>query len=270
LIVGFALGMFFGYLAWGLPPEVQANKKIWICHKPGKLDQNKKINESAWPGHRGHGDHKGKCRPQPTATATPRPTKPPKPTPTPSESPKPTPTVLVCLDNGVDEPRELTIPRTQEAWDRVLFSWPESYVGECKVEPTPEPTVEPTPDPTPESTPGPTSEPLVHHTTGTPETCAGVPTPTEPANFHLYRNGELADLRWSPTEGDTVNIYWKNPSAGDWEHSLINTPNDGNEIVGNLGSYDWTFGLAQVNGNCNESDIVEVVDGMTSEWILFR
>lgn len=179
-------------------------------------------------------------------------------------TPTPVPTVLVCLDNGVDEPSELTIPRTQEAWDRVLYSWSLSYVGECKV---PEPTPTPTPTPVPEQ---PIEE--EHHTSmpGAPEICANVPTPDNPANFHLYRKGEYAELKWLPTDGDTVNIYWKNPASGNWEHSLINSPNDGVEMIGGLGSYDWSFGLAQVNGNCNQSSIMEVEDGNTPDWVLFR
>lgn len=168
---------------------------------------------------------------------------------------EPEPTVLVCLDGE----EELTIPRTAEAWKRVLYSWPSAYLGECDVPDVPPPPVE---------------EPKEEHheapMPSAPEICANVPTPENPANFHLYRKGDCAELKWLPTDGDTVNIYWKNPASGNWEHSVINSDNDGVELVCGLGGYDWTFGLAQVNGECNQSDIMEVEDGNTPDWVLFR
>jgi hypothetical protein len=56
-----------GWLIFARP--VDATTKIKICHKPGTPAQKTlKINKSAWPGHKRHGDYKGKCKPLPTPT----------------------------------------------------------------------------------------------------------------------------------------------------------------------------------------------------------
>ena len=183
--------------------------------------------------------------PVPTETPTPVPTVTPSPVPTvtpspePTESPKPTET---------PEPTETPVPTE-----------------------TPEPTETPIPTETPEptATPVPTDTPEEHHEASAPDTCPNVPKPEPPANFHLYRLGGTADLRWMPTDGQTVHIYWRDNSASDWQHSVINSPNDGQEFIYGL-SGDVTFGLQQVNDECNGSDIITVVDGLTSYWVLFR
>lgn len=178
-------------------------------------------------------------------------------------TPTPVPTVLVCLDNGQDEPKELTIPRTQEAWDRVLFSWPQSYVGECKV---PEPTPEPTPTPTPSEEP---KHDDSAEGSNAPETCtASVPEPA--MNVHGYRKGGTFEVKWYPAVADGVNIYYYQNQVPENKHSVINTDNDGSEFINGLGSLDWTFGVQSLNGGCAGSEIRWVEDGLTDTWVLFR
>jgi len=145
--------------------------------------------------------------------------------------------------------------------------------------PAPEITLTPTPEITPEVTPIPENTPVRE---SKPEGCThdcGVPActdtvPKEVANPHIYRNGECALVKWYPTEGDKVNIYWKDNSSNEWQHSLIGSPNDGYEEICAL-SGDVTFGVQSVNGCAadgvvNASTISSIVDGNTSSWVLFR
>lgn len=117
------------------------------------------------------------------------------------------------------------------------------------------PEVTPTPTEEPEVTPTPTEEPK-----GTPPTFVGSSTeapgvcgdarPTRVANINVVSHGVKGELevQWAlPTGGDRVHIeYGLGQNA---EHALLNTPNDGNEIIGGLnsGSHYW-FRVAGVNG----------------------
>src|SRR3990167_8695266 len=81
------------------------------------------------------------------------------------------------------------------------------HIGAC-VTPSPTPTPEPTEEPTP--TPEPTREPeATPSSQGLSEAGAYVcpdTSPTRaPANFHIYRNGNLVQVKWlpdNPKEGD--------------------------------------------------------------------
>ena len=151
--------------------------------------------------------------------------------------------------------------------------------GACaEIEPTPSPTVEPTasPEPTvePTATPSATPEPTVEPTPR-PETpltqagasiCQGVSFVKLPANVHVVRTGAVAEVRWTPTQGQEVSIfYWQNELPSN-THG-VKTQNDGHEFIGFLGNLNWTFDVLQWDG-CATSGMVRVVDGAESK--LFR
>ena len=133
------------------------------------------------------------------------------------------------------------------------------------------------PEPTPTPTPTPTEEPKK------PEGCTqncNPPAPVcdaeavvkEPANFHVYRKGDSAILKWVATGGNKVLAYWKHPDSPNWEHST-KSDNTGYLEIHALGTADWTFGLEQVNdcsgGVLSVGRMIEVVDGNTHGWVLF-
>lgn len=131
-----------------------------------------------------------------------------------------------------------------------------------------------------EPEPTPTPPPSEEKPSGCTENC-NPPAPQctaeavvkEPGNFHLYRRGSEAVLRWVPTGGNKVIAYWKHPTSAGWEHST-KADNTGSLTIGELGSHDWTFGLEQVNdcggGVLSVGRLIEVVDGNTFGWVLFR
>lgn len=164
----------------------------------------------------------------------------------------------------------------------------DDYWGKCKEEeptPTPTPTNTPTPtdipDEEPTSTPSATYIPVVPRSENKPEGCtqgcqapvctAEIPAPVE--NFHVYRNGDTAILKWIPKEGNKVNIYYKENSSGDWQYSVIGVENTGYYEIGGLGSLDVTFAIEAVN-DCMPSPkasfMAMVVDAITNVWTLFR
>ena len=94
-----------------------------------------------------------------------------------------------------------------------------------------------------------------------------------PINFHVYRNGDNAILRWWATAGNKINAYWKHPNEGNWEHS-IHSDNTGYLEVSGLNGDDWTFAIQQAE-NCGGGvvtigNLLSVVDGGTDSWILFK
>lgn len=197
------------------------------------------------------------CQQPPTATPTTAPTEEPTATPT------TVPTVTV----------EPTVTPTEEV--------------------TPTPTEEITPTPTDEVTPTPTKEPEITPTvipTVKVETKSGdssqgwhppaprdytcrLDRPEKPvANFHLYRKGDVAQLKWLPAgqNAPTVNVYYKLVTSGNWEHSVIAAANTGFLEIRGLDDRDFTFAIAQNNG-CIEGDMTSpIVDGNTDGWVLFR
>jgi hypothetical protein len=66
-----------------------------------------------------------------------------------------------------------------------------------------------------------------------------------------------------------ANIYYREVGNLSNAHSVINTDNDGYEEINLLGSLDWEFGVQQTK-ECNASGTVWVIDGLTSDWVLFR
>jgi hypothetical protein len=130
---------------------------------------------------------------------------------------------------------------------------------ECEVEVTPTLTPTPTEEPSPEP------EVRVISTAGAP-TCDGVPFVKLPANFHVIRRGDQADLIWVPTAGNEVSIFFHENENVSNAHGF-KTNNDGFETVYFLGSKNWTFGLLQWDG-CATSGTVWVVDDYAQR--LFR
>ena len=154
-------------------------------------------------------------------------------------TPTPIPEIIVCLDGEA----ELTIPKTRQAWARVLYSYPNAVIGEC-----PEPEVTPTPTPT--ATPSATPEER-HDNPGAP--VCGDSVPANVANIFVdsgvLNDGKL-EVRWLPSEpkGNKAHIRYSEVD-GQWRYALLNTDNDGHEEIGGLtnGTHYW-FQVAQVNG----------------------
>ena len=97
-----------------------------------------------------------------------------------------------------------------------------------------------------------------------------------PANFHLYRKGDVAELYWTPdgaNPGDKVSVCYKQVSSNDWQYS-VQVANTGFARIEGLGNLDITFGIQQVNG-CSAGSLASpmsniVVDGNTTGWVLFQ
>lgn len=143
------------------------------------------------------------------------------------------------------------------------YGYGEWEEGSC---PEPEPSVTPEPTKEPEVTPTPTDMPNGNKVEdkGNGQAVCENPVNTV-ANFHVYRNGDLAILKWFKTAGDKVNIYWQNLNDSNDKHALAKVDNSGYKEIGGLGRKDWRFGISQECGN-----IVWVDDGDTSNWVLFR
>lgn len=198
----------------------------------------------------------------------------PKPTPTPT----PTPTPIVCdqeewsCEECSEKPNDDVCGEYKVGFCREEFSCEyidDEWGCECPVDPTPSPTPEITPIPTnpPESKPEGCT-----HDCGIPACTDQIPEAV--VNPHVYRNGDSAIVKWYPKDGNRVNIYYRLNSVSEWQHS-VQVENSGSFEVKGLGSEDWTFGLQSVNGCSadgivNASIISEVVDGVSSRWILFR
>lgn len=90
------------------------------------------------------------------------------------------------------------------------------------------------------------------------------------ANFHVYRKGGDAILKWFPTEGGQANIYYKQVNASDWQYSLRDIANTGYVEIHDLGGLDITFALQQSRGCAGGPLTNAVVDGATDGWVLFR
>lgn len=117
-------------------------------------------------------------------------------------------------------------------------------------------------------------------TGGTPPTFAGSSTeapqcgmnaPTNTgANFHVYRNGPDAILKWWPTGGNKANIYYKQVGSSVWQYALRDIDNTGLTEIHCLGTLDIVFALQQANGCAGGSLTQYVVDSGTNGWMLFR
>lgn len=146
--------------------------------------------------------------------------------------------------------------------------------------PTAEPTVEPSATPTPTREPVATPSPTVAPSpqgltpaggTGSADICTESPTTLLPINTHVWRKGDMAKVEWQKTEGNLVDIYYKNVTSPIWQHSKPNQPNNGYAEVHGLGNGDFTFAVMQKNG-CGGGVITKantVVDGPTTQWVWF-
>jgi len=92
-----------------------------------------------------------------------------------------------------------------------------------------------------------------------------------PANFHVDRSGTTATLKWFQTQGDQVNIFYKEVGEANWTHAVGDVtaktgdfPNNYNEyVIGSLNpSLGYTFGIMQKHG-CGGGETVTavVIDG---------
>ncbi len=160
------------------------------------------------------------------------------------------------------------------------IDWPEDYKAMvCSATPTPSATPVVTPSPTPVVTPTPTPEPSETPTPSetpestptpvvrveTPLTEAGAPTcgdvaPAKVPNIFVANAGVgKLEVRWTPTGGAYAHILY-GLEAGKPEHSLLNTSNDGVEVISGLvsGNHYW---FSVTNGeNCAWSSLSDWYD----------
>ena len=185
----------------------------------------------------------------------------PQPSSSPSPSISPSPSVSPS-PSGSPEPSESPLPS-----------------GSPSPSPSPSESPEPSESPAPSESPEPSREP---EASSIPTSSTGFSTPgayvcpdtsptRAPANFHIYRNGNLVQVKWmpdNPKEGDQAIIYWGIVGKG-WQHSLL-TANDGFEVINLYSVLDYSF-AAQIVKGCGAGPMSQtVVDGNTSQWVLFR
>ncbi len=164
------------------------------------------------------------------------------PTPSPSLSPSPTPCVL----------------------------WDQEFPAPC---PTPIPSVDPSPTPISTETPS-SGLSEARGSSGAPDCQDIVPTKSL-ANFHLYRGEDQgvsqAIVKWLPDtnpEGNKVQLLYGVNGYG-IQNSLV-TENDGYVVVNLYDSQDYTFWGQVING-CAAGPVTNaVVDGSSTNYVLFR
>lgn len=153
--------------------------------------------------------------------------------------------------------------------------------GNHKCLPVVTPTVEPTPTPTvveEEVTPTPTPEyrKADYWDCTMDNSCPGVVTTPVcrdgqvlqlPANFHVIRRGEVAILKWNPTGGSQVNVFYRENENDNWTHALGDQTNNGYIEIKNLKpEIGYTFGLQQKNGCAGGELVTAVVIDPPSRW----
>ena len=215
----------------------------------------------------------GKC--QIATTLTPTPTTTPTPTPTPKppkdycknfeKDQKEIPYGMESIE-GICDCKE-GFHRVEELEVATLVKKEyDTFTCEEDIKPTPTPT------PTPKREKSKPSGCTDNCSVPAP-TCPATNTTKEPANFHVYRNGNTALLKWWATEGNKVHAYWKLVGSGEWQHSLT-ADNLGYLEINDLGNRDWTFGLQQVNdcggGLITAGSVLSIVDGPSDHWVLWR
>lgn len=156
-----------------------------------------------------------------------------QPLPTPTQVP-PTPTPVPPTPTPTETPKE----ECEEGYHEVYVGYEQEVeVTECvpDEQPTPTPIV-----PTPTfSQPGSGGAPV----------CTDLSTILLPANFHVIRNGSFATLKWWPTQGAQVNVYYREVGQSGWQHALADQPNNGELLIGALNpSLGYEFGLQQKQG----------------------
>lgn len=154
-----------------------------------------------------------------------------------------------------EEPKEC-IPYNQ-AW---VLAEDEEY---CE-----EPEVTSTPTESPEEPGLPGNPPtFAGSTTNAPGVCTAT-IPNNPANPLVWRKGGSAIVQWIPDNtANKAHIYWRINGQMTWMYALI-TDNSGYVVINDLGTNDVTFGVAQAN-DCNESQIITIVDSASEGYILF-
>jgi hypothetical protein len=141
----------------------------------------------------------------------------------------------------------------------------EAEIVECEVTP------EVTPTPAEEPRQGGGSDVYFPGSTTEAPVCDETTPLKQAINFHVYRNGDSAILKWWPDEAENVNIYYKQNDSPVWQYAVGDLPNNGYYEVHGLGGMDITFALQQANG-CAGGQVQEaiVIDGLTAGWVLFR
>lgn len=249
------------------------SEKVTICHanngngwvqitvdedavdKEGNGDHNRSGHQSgrdiippgSWDDDGRNWDNEGQaiynngCE-KPKATPTPTPTKKPKPT----RPPKPTIKLTATPTQSVTATPALTVTPTDTP----------------KSEPTSTPTEQPRQsDPAPEVWQFRSEAPI----------CTSLAPIGGVDNFHVYRKGGTAILKWypDPTKAPTVHLWYYQNQITSNIHAVADVTNTGSFTIEGLGSLDWTFGIQPANG-CAASDITWVIDADTSTWTLFR
>lgn len=157
------------------------------------------------------------------------------------------------------------------------------YTKSC-TEPEPSPSSSPSPSPSssPEATPTatPSATPVPHHDPDTPanhsttettaQRCEETNTVKPAANVHVFRGGDQAIVKWFPTEGNLVHIYYKQVESTVWQYSVRGAQNNGSFTISGLGSMDITFAVQQVNGCSGGPLSPAIIDGASQGWVLFR
>lgn len=103
----------------------------------------------------------------------------------------------------------------------------------------------------------------------TPGTCEVKIGALTPANFHIYRFEGKVIAKWVPdySQGNEVVIWYGHNGKG-IEYSTIRS-NTGNETINVFDSGDYTFWLSYKAGCFVGEKTQAVIDGATSQWILF-
>lgn len=181
-----------------------------------------------------------------------------------------------CPPGNLSNCQTLRLPNA--SYDSHLANHPYDYAGAClvpTVTPTPSIEVTPTPEVTPTVTPEVTPTPVVENkpTGGRVDApqCGSRNVEARVLNPHLYRKQDTAIIKWYPTAGNKAHIYYKQNGSSVWQYAIV-VENVGYYEVHGLGTMDVTFAIAQVDecGGGVTSDIYEIVDGNTSDWILYR
>ena len=138
-------------------------------------------------------------------------------------------TMVVCLDGE----NEKEIPKTREAWKRVLFSFPEAYIGECK---DPEPEPEPEPEQPRVVPPSPHTDGLSDGKNQQPAHRVCTIEHTAPINW--YENGEF---KWATDESVEKFSIIFGPSPDELIYGIDNIPGDSRGIEINRPNWGQTW-----------------------------
>jgi hypothetical protein len=128
----------------------------------------------------------------------------------------------------------------------------------------------PTPTPTPEI---PAPQPCNGcGQTMNPPACPNSNIAFVPTNFHVLRKADVAILKWVPTGGNLVNVYYKELGAPAWQFGLGDQLNDGYLQIDHLNPrMGYGFAVEQHDG-CGGgamSPKAVVIDPPTTTWVLF-